>query len=386
MKSTTKQGGDLVKIHVSWHTYPSYNSPRPFKGMECEIGKCYNPGTGHQTVDWYDIDITPTDRSGKLMVTSSGQFIVPTKSWKAVELGDRDTDDNKNYLTPASRVDIDEMMTKAGCHRLAVASDGSEFAIRLDGMNDMQQLGYKSASIRLVAVYGLTPTDAETLLKDAAANRRARRLIKVGQVVFQPPPPQQVGTDPLIGTQVLTPQELLMYGQTIGAPAQKQYTGPGSGFNLGGDATTQQMAGAQPESEGPAAASGHGGLGQLGGGPGGGQQLPPDVQQLAQQAAQTGQSQVFDHGVIGGLSRTYDVSSAIDSYVPELLKAVDRLGRILFLFYWKNADFAERYGSQDMTDLEDEMRAVFKNLGDLVLKLRQKSIDGQEGEFVKTEE
>jgi hypothetical protein len=386
VNSSTKQDGNLVKICVHWHDYPTFRSPRPWKNQESEIGSCYNPGVQHQPVDWYSVNIAPVDRAGKLQLSSTGQFIVPTKSWKAVKLGDRDGRDDKSYLTPASRVDIDELMTKAGCHRLAIASDGSEFSFRLDGELDMQQLGYKSASIRLVGIYGLQPADAETLLREAAAQQCARRLIKVGQVVMQPPPPQWIGTDPLIGTQVMTPQELLIYGQTIGAPAQKQYTGPGSGFNLGGDATTQQMAGAQPETQGPGPTGGQGGLAQLGGQPGGGApQLPPDVQALAQQAAQTGQGQVFDHGVIGGLSRTYDVSSAVDSYVPELLKAVDRLGRLLFLFYWKNTEFAERYGSKDMTDLEDEMRSVFKNLGDLVLKLRQKSIDGQEGEFISAE-
>jgi len=369
VKSVTRQDGAPVKLCVNWRDYPSYQSPRPWHGQESEIGSCYNPGSRHSPVDWYSISIAPVNREGKLQLSSTGQFLVPTKSWKAVKLGDLDSQADKSYLIPASRVDIDELMTKAGCHRLSISGDGVEFAFRLDGELDMQQLGYKSASIRLVGVYGLKPEDAETLLKEAAMQQHARRLIKVGQVVMQPPPPQWIGTDPLIGTQVMTPQELLIYGQTIGAPAQKQYTGPGSGFNLGGDATTQQMAGAQPETQGP----------------GGAPQLPPDVQMLAQQAAQTGQSRVFDHGVIGGLSRTYDVSSAIDSYVPELLKAVDRLGRILFLFYWKNAEFAERYGSQDMTDLEDEMRSVFKNLGDLVLKLRQKAIDGQEGEFVPAE-
>lgn len=383
VQSSTKQDGDLVKVCVRWYDYPTYRSPRPWHGEPSEIGSQYNPGVRHQPVDWYSVSIAPVDRAGKLQLTSTGQFLVPTKSWKAVKLAERN--DENGYLTPASRVDIDELMTKAGCHRLAVTSDGIEFSFRLDGELDMQQLGYKSASIRLVGVYGLQPADAETLLKEAARQHNARRLIKVGQVVMQPPPPQWIGTDPLIGTQVMTPQELLIYGQTIGAPAQKQYTGPGSGFNLGGDATTQQMAGAQPETQGPGPAAGQGGLAQLGGQPGGAPQLPADVQSLAQQAAQTGQGRVFDHGVIGGLSRVYDVSSAIDSYVPELLKAVDRLGRILFLFYWKNTEFAERYGSQDMTDLEDEMRAVFKNLGNLVLKLRQKSIDGQDGEFVASE-
>ena len=54
--------------------------------------------------------------------------------------------------------------------------------------------------------------------------------------------------------------------------------------------------------------------------------------------------------------------------------ALDRLGRILFIFYWKNEDFAERYGEEDLAEMEDMLRGVFKSYGDLVLKLKEKSV------------
>jgi hypothetical protein len=245
--STTKQDGDLAKLKVSWHYDPSYNSPRPWNDAGKEIASDYSPyPSGKPTnIDWYRVVITPTDRMGKLYVSGGGQMVVPTKSWKAFKLDRAEHENGKAeaQLVPATRVDIDEMMTKAGAHRLSISGDGGEFAIRLDGMLDQQQLSYKSAAVRLVRDYGLKVADAETVLREADAQGKARRLVKFGQVIMQPPPPQQIGTDPLIGAQVLTPYELLMYGQTIGAPAIKQYTGPGSGFNLGGDGATQQAAG-----------------------------------------------------------------------------------------------------------------------------------------------
>jgi len=79
----------------------------------------------------------------------------------------------------------------------------------------------------------------------------------------------------------------------------------------------------------------------------------------------------------------YDTSNAIDSYIPEMMKALDRVGRILFLFYWKNTDFAERYGDQDLIEMEDHLRAVFKSLGDLILSLRQRTIDAEGSEFIQ---
>jgi len=99
---------------------------------------------------------------------------------------------------------------------------------------------------------------------------------------------------------------------------------------------------------------------------------------LGQEAANAGQKQVFDHSTIGGLSKVYDSGAVIDSYVPELMKSLDRLGRILFLFYWKNEEFTERYGNADMAEMEDTIRGVFKSFGDLVLQLREKTIGSEE--------
>ena len=65
----------------------------------------------------------------------------------------------------------------------------------------------------------------------------------------------------------------------------------------------------------------------------------------------------------------------IDSYIPEFMKSLDKLGRVLFLYYWKNEDFAERYGSGGIAEMEDLLRGVFKSYGELVLSLKKKAID-----------
>ena len=70
-----------------------------------------------------------------------------------------------------------------------------------------------------------------------------------------------------------------------------------------------------------------------------------------------------------------DSDSTVDGYIGDLLLALDRIGRILFLYYWHNDKFRERYGSQDMSELEDNLRNVFKNLGELALFLKQKTVE-----------
>jgi hypothetical protein len=299
------------------------------------------------------------DRTGNLK-KSRNNLVVPTKSFRVYKLTDDGDANMSEYrqvgdpYTPASQYDINELMQKAGTHRLRVESmGGGEFTISLNGVVDKSQIGYKTASMRLVRDYGLSPDDAEMLLKKADREYKANTIIKFGQVAMPMPTAPQPGNDPMLGLSRTYPQEDVVEGQTYGVPQPNQNAGPGSGFNLGSQEARS--------------------LGQL----------PTDVNQLAQQASQTGQQQVFDNGLIGSLAETYDVSAAIDSYIPEMLKALDRIGRILFLFYWKNEEFSERYGDQDITEMEDHLRAVFKSYGDLVLKLRQKTIEAEEAEFIE---
>jgi hypothetical protein len=95
----------------------------------------------------------------------------------------------------------------------------------------------------------------------------------------------------------------------------------------------------------------------------------------AQQAASQGQKEVLDTSVITGLIKTMDPDSAVDSYIGDLMLGLDRVGRILFMYYWHFDKFKDRYGSQDMPELEDNLKNVFDNLGDLTLFLKQKTIE-----------
>ena len=50
------------------------------------------------------------------------------------------------------------------------------------------------------------------------------------------------------------------------------------------------------------------------------------------------------------------------------------------MFYWHNEEFKDRYGKQDLPELEDTLRNSFEILGDLVLFLKQKTIDPMLGD------
>jgi len=98
-----------------------------------------------------------------------------------------------------------------------------------------------------------------------------------------------------------------------------------------------------------------------------------DPEQLAATAKRLKMPNVFEHGVIGNLSKTFDPLSMIERYLPSIEDGLDNIGRILFLYYWKPKDFEAAYGSDDMESLENDLLSVFRGMGDLVLDLLKRS-------------
>jgi hypothetical protein len=98
------------------------------------------------------------------------------------------------------------------------------------------------------------------------------------------------------------------------------------------------------------------------------------VQQVLD-AAQSGQREVFDTAMIGTMLRAVRDDGLVDRYMGDLTKGLDKLGRILFMFYWHGDRFADRYGKSDMPELEDSLRNAFEMLGDVILFLKQKTIE-----------
>jgi len=103
--------------------------------------------------------------------------------------------------------------------------------------------------------------------------------------------------------------------------------------------------------------------------------IDDDTKNVAQQASNEGQKEVLDTAVISGLVKLMDTDTRVDGYIGDLLLGLDRLGRILFMYYWHNDKFSERYGQEDLAKLEDSLRNVFESLGELTLFLKQKTID-----------
>ena len=101
--------------------------------------------------------------------------------------------------------------------------------------------------------------------------------------------------------------------------------------------------------------------------------LPQHVIQSANDLASRGVKEIFDVGMMSSLVETADLSELKKDYIGRMIKGMDAVGRMLFLFYWHQDEFEERYGDNEMKKLENTLRQVFKSSGDLVLFLREKN-------------
>ena len=306
-----------------------------------------------RTDEWID-RIVRSDRPGHSYFIGSDGKLILGKDWKLLPLC-KEYKVNENMCLGTIDDLLRELDKKANVKEMVVYGEDMEdpkFRISLDGTMESVQRSYKSACIRLVASYGLGVEDAENLLKEARSSRKARTMVKLAQVpesqlpgVTMPQPPEPLtGFDEYVGIPVeyANSRGYVVAGQTVGKEPRQNPMQPGINMYVP---------------------------------PGGGNGIPQDAQQLAGQAAQSGQKQVFDHATVGGLAKIYDVGGIVDQYIPSMVDTLDKLGRIVFLFYWKNEEFSERYGDDNLQEMEDLMGSTFKQLGEFVLQLKRKSIN-----------
>lgn len=362
IRALIAEDGRRTKARVNW--MGQYDIVRrPTYGKDFSAGRppyCGEPCAPCTSNDSDYIEFA--DHKGIITRSGTNTLVIPS-NWKALKVYEPDSEAEswearqvlKDAFQLGTLVDVNEAMIKNSFHKLTVASDdGMEYYFRFDDNYATRPVSYKKAYVTLVTRFGLPVGTSEELLKEAQSKYKARRLIKLAQMPSQlvgvdmpQPGDQSAMTDPYSGLPMYNmPYEQDMAGSMTGMPQPPQ---PDQyGINIGGEA-----------------------------------EMDVGAQNLAAQAAQAGQKNVFDHASIGGLAKIYDTGSVIDSYVPEMMKALDRLGRILFLYYWKNEDFAERYGTNDIAEMEDLIRSVFKSFGELVLQLRKKSIDKDDANTIE---
>ena len=260
-------------------------------------------------------------------------------------------------LMPGNLADAQlALMSKTAA--LTVYHNGTEFSINPE-LNKAAGVGAIKALVTLVEHHGLREDAAREILKQAAAKRKFTCRVKYANPYGAPMmvndaptapsmPPPVMGGEYVLNTDVPT-----QLGIDQGVPV------PG----MSAMRTDRQVYNPNPKYDKGVLASGD----------------DSEIQRILA-AAGSGQKEVFDTAMIGSMLRAVRDDSLVDRYMGELTKGLDKLGRILFMFYWHGDRFAERYGKSDMPELEDSLRNAFEMLGDVILFLKQKTIEAYPAE------
>ena len=332
------------EVHLEDH------SKYPPKGSIC--GSCY---TDPLNYDKYrdGVRIHLNGKKGSSLRASMGDIFVP-EGFKLLKVskGEDDEDTVKDQgacgcgksdppaLQPGNLVDAQlALMGKTAA--LTVYHNGTEVSI-----NKEASLSPIKALVTLVEHHGLRETAAREILKQAAAKKKFECRVKYanpygGAMLINSAPNAPTDPGPVMGGESImgtsVPTQL---GIDVGLPV--------SGMSASNTDRSVYNPNTQFDKK--------------------------DVRSIVD-AAQSGQREVFDTAMVGTMLRAVRDDSLVDRYMGELTKGLDKLGRILFMFYWHGDRFAERYGKSDMPELEDSLRNAFEMLGDVILFLKQKTIE-----------
>jgi mRNA-degrading endonuclease HigB of HigAB toxin-antitoxin module len=99
--------------------------------------------------------------------------------------------------------------------------------------------------------------------------------------------------------------------------------------------------------------------------------------EMIDQASELQDQGVFDTAAIAMLSGVSALQDAVANYVPNLETALDNLGRVLLTLQMKEPETKEAIGEESYVNLEDNLRSVFKSLGDAILLISHNAQSAQ---------
>ena len=280
-----------------------------------------------------------TDKPIRSPVVSNGIVMVPRKGgFRVVKL----TEVLSTSSSPGSSADIYLGISKFA-DALEVTYDGTLTRVAFNGAMK-PAVTIKNAYEILCQDVGLGAPDAQAIVKAAHENPKRCQRVYVARAKIAAPFDQ--------------PDHDAHYDSTVDAPVQQ-----------GGISTTNLL---------PEGASFDPGASQVHRhfkGENNYQDIySKDIKNL-NKATGGGQKDIFNAAAISSLANVQDVSGEIEEYLPVLMKALDKLGRTLFLFYWHGEEVQERYGKTEAKSLEDDVSNLFESLGDTVIKLKKNAPD-----------
>ena len=96
--------------------------------------------------------------------------------------------------------------------------------------------------------------------------------------------------------------------------------------------------------------------------------------QFIGQAGQLDDAGTFDAAALSSMAQTPSLKEMVAGYLPNLEKSLDNLGRVLLTLWMDESRIKGDIGDDAFISLEDNLRATFRGMGDLILKINQNTL------------
>jgi len=360
-----KVGDDKYRVDFSSNTRYNLGKPANLPKTSDDYSHFRPIGYGDEYVSGYNALILFRDVSGTSLRHLAGELHIP-KEFKILKLQDpppkkKDRDSSlissapccememlegsskEEPIEPGNLKDVQLMLFQKTA-ALKIVRDHNDWYIKTD--KESERLTKKAALIKLVGYHGLSEGAVREIFKEVEKKGSAQYRVKyaegfgpnasaldVGQLAPQIPAPW-------LGT------EQIGYGSVNSSYPQTEFE-PVNALSSYNTDTRIYDPFHMPDKQ---------------------------TMQVAQEASRSGQREIFDTVMIASMLKSVRQDNLIDKHLGDLMKALDKLGRILFMFYWHQEEFENRFGRDDLPELEDSIRNAFEVLGDVVLFLKQKSV------------
>ncbi|MHA1302087.1 MAG: hypothetical protein ACTSPI_00095 [Candidatus Heimdallarchaeaceae archaeon] len=283
--------------------------------------KVTDDGTTRCTTNWGDSAIIYGDKykGNNIYVTKDNTIIVPS-SFKVMSVGDEVFG---NVIVGSMKT----ILTLMNCR--LIEKGGKPLTIVKDrennyGIESSRPIRKADTVVKIAREYDVNATDVDALL-DIMDEKRLRIMTtyilpkqeKTAQMPMEMP--QQ---------QIMPPMGMMPQGMPQGMPQQ--------------------------------------GMPQAG-------MIPPELMQGGMDiSSQLQNPEVFDTSALMSLSYISKIEEIFPKYLPNLMKALDSLARILLNFWMNAREIQDDIGVTEYSNLELQMQTLFKNLGELLLTLNKK--------------
>lgn len=104
-------------------------------------------------------------------------------------------------------------------------------------------------------------------------------------------------------------------------------------------------------------------------------QINPEMMEQADELHDQG---VFDTTAMSMLGASSGLQDLVSTYIPNMERCLDSLGRVIVTFWRKEKETRESIGDEQFIEIEDKLRTVFRNLGETVLSISHNATSGQD--------